>query len=419
MTPQPHLHLYVWLLAWVLLGAGAMYLFQSSPDSQIPTQNTTFTTQSVNRQNDAVAVEGVQDAAIEQVSMLEEFMVEITSDFDLALEQEKALEETWLAKNPTKVEWARVAFTNCEDVTQIPVAECQALVDIYTSTDGANWVFNEGWLQNNEPCDRDGVGCHDGHVSFFIPNYYGMKGAIPASIGNLTELKILALNNNQLSGPLPDTIGNLVALERLSIHENQLSGPLPSSIGNLTKLRQLIANDNQFNWALPTTIWNLTSLEVLMMYNNKLSGKIPTTIGNLSKLRDLVLPKNQLQGWLPNTLGNLTELNQLNLWSNQLSWPLPTSFANLDKLHEGYGLLLNENKFCGKLPADMHTRRADGSVPKVSLSNNKFITNNSSYTPAMQAWIAQNINRWTQMSAECVIVTDPVPVPLPSGWKIK
>jgi len=34
----------------------------------------------------------------------------------------------------------------CHNVTQIPSAECQALVDMYNGTNGSAWVQNTGWL---------------------------------------------------------------------------------------------------------------------------------------------------------------------------------------------------------------------------------------------------------------------------------
>jgi len=76
------------------------------------------------------------------------------------------------------------AATDCAAVTEIPSTECEALVALYKSTDGANWRRNHGW-NTNTPCKWYGVRCSDGHVT------------------------TLSLYQNQLSGPIPTELGNL------------------------------------------------------------------------------------------------------------------------------------------------------------------------------------------------------------------
>jgi hypothetical protein len=56
------------------------------------------------------------------------------------------------------------AETDCATVTQIPQAECDALVDLYTSTDGSQWRNNTGWNLTNTPCNWYGVSCNGEHV---------------------------------------------------------------------------------------------------------------------------------------------------------------------------------------------------------------------------------------------------------------
>jgi hypothetical protein len=43
------------------------------------------------------------------------------------------------------------AQTNCADVTEIPQSECEALVALYTSTNGTEWTNNTGWNTTSTP----------------------------------------------------------------------------------------------------------------------------------------------------------------------------------------------------------------------------------------------------------------------------
>ena len=57
-------------------------------------------------------------------------------------------------------------FTGCANQTEIPKAECDALVALYNSTNGAGWTNHTGWLQTDTPCSWYGVYCGAGHVGW-------------------------------------------------------------------------------------------------------------------------------------------------------------------------------------------------------------------------------------------------------------
>ena len=62
-------------------------------------------------------------------------------------------------------------------------------------------------------------------------------GPIPAELGNLTNLKWLALSRNELTAPIPAELGDLSNLISLSLGSNQLTGCVP--VG----LRDVASND--------------------------------------------------------------------------------------------------------------------------------------------------------------------------------
>lgn len=133
-------------------------------------------------------------------------------------------------------------FTDCTNVSQISQSECEALVALYTSTNGANWTKKTGWLTTNSPCIWYGVSCANGT--------------------NVTKLE---LGSNNLSGPLPDQLSNLTSLTSIHLFNNELSGSLPTDIGNLTNLKILYLQDSQLSGDIPASFVNLTNLTTLSL----------------------------------------------------------------------------------------------------------------------------------------------------------
>ena len=61
----------------------------------------------------------------------------------------------------------RLPFTSCSAMIDISESECEALVDLYNSTNGDGWTNKNGWLMKNEVCNSNwfGVWCNEsGHV---------------------------------------------------------------------------------------------------------------------------------------------------------------------------------------------------------------------------------------------------------------
>src|SRR3954462_9596910 len=77
-----------------------------------------------------------------------------------------------------------------------------ALVDLYNSTDGANWSSNENWL-TGPVSTWYGVEVTGTRVTGMFMLLNSLKGSIPSSIGNLTKLVNLGLEDNQLTGNIP------------------------------------------------------------------------------------------------------------------------------------------------------------------------------------------------------------------------
>jgi Leucine-rich repeat (LRR) protein len=261
-----------------------------------------------------------------------------------------------------------VAFgaTDCTAVTEIPPVECEALMALYSSTDGANWTTNTDWNVTNTPCSWYGITCSSGNVSVVSLDGINLNGSLPPELGNLSALQTLYLGNNQLSGLLPPELGNLAALKTLNLKSNQFSGSLPSELGNLVALQKLYFQYNQFSGSLPPELGNLVALQLLNLKNNQLTGSLSPEFGNLAALQTLDLGTNQLSGSLPTELGNLTALQIVYLQENQFSGSLPSEIGNLAALQI---LNLKNNKLSGSLPPELGNLTA---LQTLDLQYNQF-----------------------------------------------
>jgi len=116
---------------------------------------------------------------------------------------------------------------------------------------------------------------------------------LPPEIGQLTNLRELALGGNRLTA-LPPEIGQLANLRRLALSGNRLT-VLPPEIGQLTRLETLRLDGNQLT-ALPPEIGQLTRLGTLALGGNQLTT-LPRELADLlSGGLELGLAGNPLQG---------------------------------------------------------------------------------------------------------------------------
>lgn len=112
--------------------------------------------------------------------------------------------------------------------------------------------------------------------------------------------------------------------------DNALTGPIPASLGNLTDLQRLRLDENRLSGSIPPELGRLKSLTVLALYINSLSGSIPPELGNLTSLEELLVQGNDLSGSVPPEIGQLSELTRLSVgWNPGLTGPLPMELTNL------------------------------------------------------------------------------------------
>ncbi len=237
----------------------------------------------------------------------------------------------------------------------VPTAQHEALVALYSSTNGASWTIATGWL-SGDPCDDSwyGITCDAGGtmVTEIDLGYPGnnLTGSLPVELGDLANLESLELDNNLISGTIPSQLGNLSALEFISLHSNQLTGQIPPELGDLGAINVIYLANNQLSGEIPSELGSLSALQQIYLERNQLNGQIPPELGNLSALRWMYLNRNQLSGPIPPQLSDLEHLQELSLSHNQLTGPIPAELGDLSNLE---WLFLHQNQLSGPIPDEL------------------------------------------------------------------
>ena len=226
-----------------------------------------------------------------------------------------------------------------------------ALVALYNGTNGPDWANSTNWLNNNRPLSE-------------------WHGVTTDASGHVTELE---LYGNQLAGAIPSSLGNLSNLTHLNLHNNQLTGAIPSSLGNLSNLTVWKLDGNQLTGTIPSSLGNLSNLTVLGLSGNRLTGTIPMALGDLTSLTHLYLDNNQLSGEIPAELGNLASLEFLYLVGNPLTGCVPVSLRSVaSNDFPELGL-----PFCDMLPPGSVVGDRDALVALYNATDGLNWTNNS------------------------------------------
>ena len=158
-------------------------------------------------------------------------------------------------------------------VAQVSTQEKQVLIDLYTATNGPEW--NKPWDLEKAVETWNGITVENNKVTGINLLFNNLKGTLPASLGQLKNLKKLELSFNPISGKIPSELGNLNQLEVLAINGTALSGNIPNSLGNLSNLKQLHLSSNQLSGTIPESLGNLKKIEVFNVFDNDLFGTLP------------------------------------------------------------------------------------------------------------------------------------------------
>eukprot|EP00977_Amphora_coffeiformis_P002086 scaffold400_cov185-Amphora_coffeaeformis.AAC.2 len=183
--------------------------------------------------------------------------------------------------------------------------------------------------------------------SLNIDKNRALKGAIPETLFDLSNLEFLWLVKNDLSGTVQSNVGQMGRLTYLNVNGNSLSGSIPTEVGQLSLLVGLDLSSNALNGTIPQEVTDLTNLRLLSLSNNELSGSLPQEWSTMPILLYVFLQNNGLSKMIPESMLALNSLSMLRLDSNSLSGGIPDIFS---KNHALFHLQLGSNLLNGTIP---------------------------------------------------------------------
>ena len=127
-----------------------------------------------------------------------------------------------------------------------------------------------------------------------------------SSLGILSDLRQLALFNNNLQGKVPTELFSLEKLSYLNLAKNNLSGRISLKFGDL--MEKLVFDDNNFTGRLVLRDLRNTKISLLSLSFNRISMELDKDVGLLRGLKYLYLDANEITGKIPTTIGLLTKL---------------------------------------------------------------------------------------------------------------
>ncbi|XP_023001183.1 probable LRR receptor-like serine/threonine-protein kinase At2g23950 isoform X2 [Cucurbita maxima] len=154
--------------------------------------------------------------------------------------------------------------------------EVEALIHVKAALNDPHAVLSNWDEDSVDPCSWAMITCSPDNlvVGLGAPSQ-SLSGTLSGAIGNLTNLRQVLLQNNNISGQIPIELGALPLLQTLDLSENHFSGPIPASFGQLNGLRYLRVNNNSLSGPFPVSLAKIPQLAFLDLSFNNLSGPVP------------------------------------------------------------------------------------------------------------------------------------------------
>ncbi|KAI8893163.1 hypothetical protein BC833DRAFT_609363 [Globomyces pollinis-pini] len=145
--------------------------------------------------------------------------------------------------------------------------------------------------------------CNHNRIDGLYWSKSGLNGLLDPRLGNLTYLKVMSFDGNELTGPIPQTFTNLNNLVYLNLEGNKLNGELPN-LSTLPYLEYLLLKWNELSGLFVNSVSNLgySELKSCQVFNNDFCSNSENSIPVVCNSK-----------WFSNCNGSsISEMNMIN-----------------------------------------------------------------------------------------------------------
>eukprot|EP01043_Picozoa_sp_COSAG02_P000144 COSAG02_NODE_2_length_75708_cov_87.013953_47_plen_1465_part_00 len=201
------------------------------------------------------------------------------------------------------------------------------------------------------------------HLTKLLVRDTKLEGALPRwaglSWGDLSQLQVLDLSQNDFEGELPEQLSGMTQLEELVLSNNDFTGQLPDVKG-LPNLRVLQVDYNDLEGSIPDPCPNgassppcASNLEEINLCCNDFEGELPAGLEHLTHVQKLHAQQNRLEGMVAATLSNKQDLAELDISYNFISASVADLIDAIDNRGYIYEMDLSHNQLTGELGANL------------------------------------------------------------------
>jgi uncharacterized protein YjbI with pentapeptide repeats len=147
-----------------------------------------------------------------------------------------------------------------------------------------------------------------------------ISGEIPSDFVKLSQLDTMVLSFNLFEGPIPEFMWQFEDMTYLDLAYNFFTGTIPNNVHLTEKnLRVLFLENNDLSGSIPSTLGSL-NWQRLHLDGNELTGPVPADL-NSPNMEELRLHNNRLTGTFPaesfaNDNPGKSKLREVTLYSN-------------------------------------------------------------------------------------------------------
>lgn len=127
------------------------------------------------------------------------------------------------------------------------------------------------------------------------------NSSVPSVFNSLPQLEFLFISDAFISGDLSYMVGMPKMVEHWVDVNPGLRGPIPAGVGNIATLKSWSVTQGSLTGQIPSELGKLTNMVQMWLYANALSGTIPPELA-LRTLKILQLEGNSFGGSMPDSI---------------------------------------------------------------------------------------------------------------------